>query len=134
MSLEDQKQQSRQFLTALDKGDEAVLAALTGPEFRFELMTSAPGLPAVLDREGFLTNLPKVLKELLPNGMNFTFGVTISEGPYVAMEGTSNTPTSTGKIYTNRYHWHFRFARGKIVEFKEYMDAYQMIQAFMTND
>ncbi|RYD84064.1 MAG: hypothetical protein EOP61_40615 [Sphingomonadales bacterium] len=130
MSIEDQKQHARQFLTALDKGDEAMLAELIGADFRFELMTSAPGFPAALDRDGFLTNLPKVLKELLPHGMNFTFGVAVSEGPYVSMEGTSETQTSTGRPYTNRYHWYFRFADGKIVEFKEYMVAWQMMQAF----
>ncbi len=130
MTLEKQKQDALSFLAAIDKNDEAALAELIGADFRFELMTSAPGFPAALDREGFLTNMPKVIGQLLPHGMNFTFGTAVSEGPYVSIEGTSNTTTAAGKPYANRYHWYFRFTDGKIAEFKEYMDAYQMMQAF----
>lgn len=130
MALEDQKQRAREFMQALDKGDEAALADLTAPEFRFELMTAAPGFPSVLDREGFLTNFPKVLKELLPNGMNFSFGTAFAEGPHVSMQGESSTVTASGRTYANRYHWYFRFEGEKVIEFKEYVDSYQMLQAF----
>jgi ketosteroid isomerase-like protein len=130
MALDNQKQRARDFMRALDKGDEAALADLTAPDFRFELMTAAPGFPSTLDRDGFLTNFPKVLKELLPNGMGFTFGTAFAEGPHVSMQGESNTITAAGKSYANRYHWYFRFEDEKVAEFKEYMDSYQMLQAF----
>jgi ketosteroid isomerase-like protein len=127
---EQQIETARIFMTALDKGDVSGMADLLGADFRFELMTAAPGFPSTLDRDGFLSGLTAVLGQLLPNGMNFTFGAAFSDGPHVSIQGESSTVTATGKTYANRYHWYFRFDGGKIVEFKEYMDSYQMLQAF----
>ena len=130
MKSENQKELARDFMRALDRGDEQAMADLTAPDFRFELMTAAPGFPSVLDREGFLTSFPQVLKTLLPNGMGFTFATAFSEGPHVSIQGESNTVTAAGRTYTNRYHWYFRIDGGKVAEFREYVDSYQMLQAF----
>jgi ketosteroid isomerase-like protein len=129
MTLEQQKDRARDFIRALDRGDEATLADLTSTNFTFEVMTCAPGVPRLLDRARFLTGLVKMLREMLPNGFNYQIGVAIAEGPHVSMQGTCDTIAAAGKKYTNLYHWYFRFDGDKIDQFREYMDSYSAIAA-----
>jgi ketosteroid isomerase-like protein len=106
------------------------LDSLIAPQFTFELMTDAPGFPNKMNRAEFLDTLPKMLAQILPNGFNYTCGNAVAEGDHVAMQGTCDSVTAGGRKYANRYHWYFRFAGDKIDNFREYMDAYAIMEAF----
>lgn len=46
-----------------------------------------------------------------------------AEGERVAVEAESEGMHVSGKLYSNDYHFLFRFRDGKIIEYKEYMDT-----------
>jgi ketosteroid isomerase-like protein len=130
LTLDQQKERVRQFMRALDCGDQAAMTEMVAPNFVFELMAAAPGFPQSLDRVTFLENFPKTVRQMMPNGFNYKFDLAIAEGPHVAMQGTNDGITGTGKKYANRYHWYFRFVGDKIDRFVEYVDSYVAAEAF----
>ncbi len=46
-----------------------------------------------------------------------------AEGGGAAVEAESEGMHVSGRLYSNQYHFLFRFREGKVVEFKEYMDT-----------
>jgi ketosteroid isomerase-like protein len=130
MTIEQQKEKAREFMRALDCGNQSALDRLTAPNFVIELVASAPGFPQKLNRPEFLEGLPTMLRKLMPTGFNYSFGHAIAEGSHVSMQGTCDGVTGAGRRYANRYHWYFRFDNDKIDHFIEYMDSYVVVQAF----
>jgi uncharacterized protein len=61
--------------------------------------------------------------QVFPKGIRFTIKGITAEGERVAVEAESEGMHVSGKLYTNQYHFLFRFRDGKVVEFKEYMDT-----------
>jgi ketosteroid isomerase-like protein len=56
--------------------------------------------------------------------MHFQFEYIISDGPLVAIFGSSDGQGVNGKPYANRYCWLFRFAGDKVDMKREYRDTY----------
>jgi ketosteroid isomerase-like protein len=61
--------------------------------------------------------------EAFPNGISFTIDNIIAENDKVAVEAHSVGMHSSGKLYSNEYHFLFTIVKGKILELKEYMDT-----------
>jgi ketosteroid isomerase-like protein len=61
--------------------------------------------------------------QVFPQGLRFTVLAMTAEGERVAVEAESEGMHVSGKLYSNQYHFLFRFREGKVVEFKEYMDT-----------
>ena len=61
--------------------------------------------------------------EVFPKGIRFTVKAMTAEGERVAVEAESEGLHVSGKVYSNEYHFLFRFRDGKIIEYKEYMDT-----------
>ena len=61
--------------------------------------------------------------QVFPQGIRFTIQAMTAEGERVAVEAESEGQHVSGKLYSNQYHFLFRFRDGKVVEFKEYMDT-----------
>jgi ketosteroid isomerase-like protein len=74
--------------------------------------------------------MPKVLKAMFPNGLNFKFHTIIAEGPQVAVQAESDTVAGNGKKYANRYHFYFRFAGDRISQVREYNDVNLVREVF----
>jgi uncharacterized protein len=60
---------------------------------------------------------------VFPQGIRFTIQAMTAEGERVAVEAESEGMHVSGRLYSNQYHFLFRFREGKVVEFKEYMDT-----------
>jgi hypothetical protein len=61
--------------------------------------------------------------QVFPKGIRFVIKAVTAEGERVAVEAESEGLHVSGKLYSNQYHFLFRFRDGKIAEFKEYMDT-----------
>lgn len=61
--------------------------------------------------------------DVFPKGIRFTVKAMTAEGERVAVEAESEGLHVSGKVYSNEYHFLFRFRDGKIIEYKEYMDT-----------
>lgn len=61
--------------------------------------------------------------EVFPEGIRFEIKAMTAEGERVAVEAESEGLHVSGQIYSNQYHFLFRFRDGKVVEYKEYMDT-----------
>jgi hypothetical protein len=60
---------------------------------------------------------------VFPAGLRFTIHALTAEGDRVAIEAESHGKHVSGKTYNNKYHFLLRARRGKIVEWREYMDT-----------
>jgi hypothetical protein len=60
---------------------------------------------------------------VFPEGLHFTIHAMTAEGERVAIEAESHGRHVSGKLYNNQYHFVLRARRGKIVEWREYMDT-----------
>jgi ketosteroid isomerase-like protein len=61
--------------------------------------------------------------EVFPKGIRFAVKAMTAEGERVAVEAESEGMHVSGKLYSNDYHFLFRFRDTKIIEYKEYMDT-----------
>lgn len=61
--------------------------------------------------------------EVFPKGIRFSVKAMTAEGERVAVEAESEGMHVSGKVYSNDYHFLFRFRDAKIIEYKEYMDT-----------
>ncbi|BCW05879.1 nuclear transport factor 2 family protein [Arthrobacter sp. NtRootA1] len=132
MNPDRQKERIREFIAALDRNATADLADMIAADFQFEIITSAPGSSQKVDRNQFLEVMPGVLREMFPNGFNYTCGQALADGTHASMQGSCETVTGSGKRYSNRYHWYFRFQGDKINLFREHLDSYAAFEAFQS--
>lgn len=130
MTPDQQKVRIREFIAALDRNATRELADMIAPGFEFEIVNSAPGSSQRLDRAQFLEVLPGALREMFPNGFNYTCGHALADGIHASMQGSCDTVTGFGKQYSNRYHWYFRFEGDRINLFREHLDSYAAFEAF----
>lgn len=61
--------------------------------------------------------------DVFPKGIRFVVNAMTAEGERVAVEAQSEGMHVSGKVYSNDYHFLFRFRDGKVIEYKEYMDT-----------
>lgn len=120
----------RSFLEALDRAAPAELSELISPDFTFETVSTASGPSIVWDHARFLNELPDILRSLFPDGFNYVYGQSVSDGIHGSMEGSAETVTAQGRSYVNRYHWFFVFDGDKISAAREYLDSYAVYEAF----
>ena len=114
MDLAKQKEAAAAFLRALDKLDPATLANLVSDNFEFEMMGRLPGVKPILGKHKFLSNMPKTLITLFPNGLNMKLLTVVAEGSHVAIQAESDIVADNGKKYANRYHFYFLFDGDRI--------------------
>jgi hypothetical protein len=68
MDLAKQKESATSFLHALDKVDSALMESLISDDFEFEMMGKLPGVAPIRGKGKFMSNMPKTLKAMFPNG------------------------------------------------------------------
>ena len=132
MDTEAQKKLCIEFQLAMDRGDGEFVDNVLTPDFTFENMESEPihnpqtgeTYGPKLSREEYLTHGVPAIRKFTADGMHFAFEFVISEGPFVAIFGSSDGTGVNGKKYANRYCWLFHFAGDKIDMKREYRDTY----------
>ena len=76
---------------------------------------------------GNTKGLDNVSEKVFPKGLRLKIHGVIAEGNKGALEAESFADTSTGKKYSNVYHFLFELRDGKIITLREYMDTAHQI-------
>jgi len=66
----------------------------------------------------------------IDGGSKVTYGECTAEGDRVALESKTRGVLPDGRVYTNEYHYLFKFRDGKVLEVKEYMDTQAAAEFF----
>ncbi len=124
MGVEENKQNVRRFMEAMEEGDLDTVKTLVNLE-EFQAWT-AGDLPFSGQR-GFdvmINQSVEMLYPHFPEGIKFIQKEMTAEGNRVAWELESDAKHWTGATYHNYYHFLWVFDDdGKIVLFKEYLDT-----------
>jgi uncharacterized protein len=122
MTLEQRNKDLVQaFFSALNRADAAAIPAAYAEDGRCVTMGNTL-ISGSYGREQIAGYAGGIL-QVFPQGIRFTITAMTAEGERVAVEAESEGMHVSGKLYSNQYHFLFRFRDGKIVEFKEYMDT-----------
>ena len=122
MDTEAQKKLCVEFQLAMDRGDREFIEGVLAPDFTFENIEDEPvhnpltgeTFGPKLTREEYLNLGVGANRKFTKDGMHFEFEYVISEGPMVAVIGSSNGDGLNGRKYSNRYCWLFRFAETRL--------------------
>ena len=115
------KEKVQAFFTALNKADSVAIVDAYAEDGRCVTMGNTL-ISGSYGKEQIRQYAAGVL-QVFPQGIHFTIQAMTAEGERVAVEAESEGMHVSGRLYSNQYHFLFRFREGKVVEFKEYMDT-----------
>jgi len=121
MSTERNKQLAVEFFDALNRGDVAALLDAYAEDGY--CLTTGNTLISGKFGKAQIREAAGMIFQVFPQGIRFTLKNLTAEDDRVAVEAESEGLHVSGQLYTNQYHFFFRFRDGKVVEFKEYMDT-----------
>ena len=132
MSTENNKKMVKEFFEkfyladvegALSYLDDAVIWKAMG--LKGELPVSG-----TMDKNG-IADLIKMVKGIIPEGLQLKPIAWTAEGNRVAAEYESYGVLTNGRVYNNPYHFLFEFSEGKITKIREYMDTLHVKEVFL---
>lgn len=130
MDTEQRKAMAWAFLQAVDRGDQAGVAALLADDFLFEsvetMVVKIDGreMPRTLDRDDFVNIAVPAVAAVTRDGLHLTREFAIGEGKRVAIFGRSDATARNGRPYGNIYCWYFEFDGDLISRHREYRDTH----------
>lgn len=130
MSTEANKQTAIALLQASGKHDGEAFAALLHPEATYWVI-GKPHLFAYSgeqSRESICAYM--ATPSIFVGGVETTFGDITAEDDRVALECSIRGELPDGRVYTNVYHYLFKFRDGKVIRVKEYLDTQSAAEFF----
>ncbi len=121
ISAGQNKQKVLDFFDCLNRGDVAGLVDAYAPDGHCVTMGHTL-ISGRFSREQIKAAAGGIF-DVFPKGIRFTVNTMTAEDDRVAVEAASEGLHVSGQVYSNEYHFLFRFRDGKVVEFKEYMDT-----------
>lgn len=118
---EDNKELARRMIAALTNADVEFIKEYYAEDFQIWVAGSLP-FSGIGDKASAVAGMPAVLS-LFPSGLRFSIVAMTAEGDRVAIEATSAGTSALDRHYKQQYHFLMRVRKGKIVEWKEYMDT-----------
>ena len=122
--IETNKQLTREFIEAIERGDADFIAGSYAPDGRLHTMGQTL-ISGIYEPEQIRQFAGSVL-ETFPQGMRYTIHHLTAEQDRVAVEATGEGVHVSGKPYVNHYHFLFTWRDGKLLQLKEYMDTEQV--------
>ncbi|KXF56442.1 hypothetical protein AXA44_34420 [Rhodococcus sp. SC4] len=132
MSIEEtNKKVVADFLDALAKGDvDAIVARMTDKATWWN-NGKIEGLSGSKTKDAFIGMFGEVTKLTVGGAIPMTALAWTAEGDRVAVETTTTTDLTDGRVYQNDYHMLFVIRDGKVDSVKEYMDTEQARASFL---
>jgi len=130
LSTEANKQTAIALLQASGKHDGEAFAALLHPEATYWVI-GKPHLFAYSgeqSRESICAYM--ATPSIFVGGVETTFGDITAEDDRVALECSIRGELPDGRVYTNVYHYLFKFRDGKVIRVKEYLDTQSAAEFF----
>lgn len=115
------KELTRAFFDLMDKGDADAIADTYADDGYVQTMgnTLISGKRGKEETRVFAGGILSAF----PEGLKFIIHSMTAEADRVAVEASSKGMHVSGTVYTNEYHFLFRWRDDKLVELKEYMDT-----------
>lgn len=125
-NLDENKALVRDFVEALGRLDTEKFLSYLSDDVMFETMgeISASG---VKTKAEVAREFP-ALQEILPNGLKLTIDSMAAEGDKVHLEVSGKSRTIDGEDYNNNYAYFIVIRGGKIVSFREYLNAHLVVR------
>ena len=119
--LEANRRTVRDFIDALGKLDIERFLSFLAEDVKFETTGQHAGA-GIKTKAQVAKELP-ALREMLPNGIQFTEVSMTAEDDRVVVELRGKSKMVTGDDYNNHYCHFYQIRGGKIVVFRDYMDS-----------
>ncbi len=124
MSIEENKNLTRQFFDCLNAGDLSGALALMSDDATWWIAGKSEQLPAAgLYSKEKIARLLANMGSQLPNGLKVTLDSLVAEGDKVAVEAESYGELHNGRVYNQQYHFLITIQDGRIKAIKEYLDT-----------
>lgn len=120
-TLTDNKALARKLVEALGRLDTEEFLGYLSEDVSFETPGQFPAA-GVKTKAEVAREFP-AMKEILPNGLEFTILTMTAEDDRVHVELAGKSRTSDGRDYNNRYHYALVIRDGKVRSFRDYMDS-----------
>ncbi len=121
MGTAENKELARRFVDAISKGDIETIQRSFADDGTVWTLGTMP-ISGTFTKDQVSMASRRVL-ELFPKGLKMTIKGITAEDDRVAIEAVSHGIHSSGREYSNTYHFLMRARDGKIVEWREYMDT-----------
>ena len=121
MSVAENRQLVRDWLSALDEGDADRVCSFYSPELEYFVIGDWP-LAGTFGRDYMEANARDVFK-VFPEGLRFSEERIVAEGDWVVLEMKSSGRHVSGRTYENHYTYWFEIAGGKIRQLREWLDT-----------
>ncbi len=120
-TIEKNKQRTRAFITAMERGDAAAIADTYAEDGH--VVTMGNTLISGSRNKEEIRQFAGGVLDAFPGGLTFTIHTMTAEDDRVAVEASSEGMHVSGQPYKNHYHFLLTWRDGELVELKEYMDT-----------
>jgi len=120
-TLTDNKALAKKLVEALGRLDTDEFLSCLSEDVMFETPGQFPA--AGIKTKAEVAREFPVMKEVLPDGLEFTILTMTAEDDRVHLELAGKSKTHDGRDYNNRYHYALVVRDGKICSFRDYMDS-----------
>ena len=119
--LEKNKEIARKLIDALARIDKDAFLDMLTEDVMFETPGQFPA--AGIKTKAEVAQEFGPMKELLPNGIEFTIHTMTAEDDRVHVELSGKSKTCDGGDYNNRYHYALVMRGDKVCSFRDYLDS-----------
>jgi ketosteroid isomerase-like protein len=123
----------RSLFKSLESGDGAAFFAEVADDVDWTVEGTHPLAGHYRSKAEFQAHTFAKLAKVLPNGAELHVTGVIASGDWAVVELQSMATAKNGLRFDNRYCWVIRFAGGKIVEVRAYLDSALVQRLFDEN-
>ena len=123
----------RRLFSGLESGDGAALFAHVADDVDWIVEGTHPLAGHYHSKAEFQQHTFAKLAKVLPDGVKLHVTNLITSGDWAVVELQSMATAKNGLRFDNRYCWVVRFANGKIVEVRAYLDSALVQRLFDEN-
>jgi hypothetical protein len=125
--------QVREIFKGLETGDGAAFFAHVADNVDWIVEGTHPLAGHYLSKQAFIDGTFTKLDRVLPQGTELHLEHVLVSGDWAVVELHSLATAKNGFRFDNRYCWVCRFAGGKLVEVRAYLDSALVAQLFQEN-
>lgn len=125
--------QVREIFKGLETGDGAAFFAHVADNVDWIVEGTHPLAGHYLSKQAFIDGTFTKLDRVLPQGTELHLEHVLVSGDWAVVELHSLATAKNGFRFDNRYCWVCRFAGGKLVEVRAYLDSALVAQLFQQN-
>ena len=124
------KQIIQSYFVAVNRGDEAALAAIVADDFEFELMARSPSwMSRKMGKDAFIQT-GAMLSQLMESPIQLEVVNIVVEGERASVEAVTDCKMRNGTRYDNAYHFAFELKNGKLKRLREYGCSHLAVKCF----